>query len=84
MSYPEKHISSLEEITEADVTYIRPSGKFVRIQSRPAGYFGIGESACFTIHRPGFQFDFETQGHRTRTWKTLTGAIRFIKKNYTL
>ena len=84
MAYPEKHIDSLDGITQADITYIRPNGKYIRITSKPAGYFGIGETSCFTINRPGFLFDFETQGNSVRTWKTLSGAIRFIKKNYTL
>ena len=84
MTYPEKQITSLDEITQADVTYIRPSGKYIRITSKPAGYFGNGTSACFMIHRRGIPFDFETAGNLVRTWKTLPGAIRFIKKNYTL
>ena len=84
MSYPEKHITSLDEITEADVKYIWGNRKYIIIESKPAGYFGNGQGASFMIKRPGFIFDFETAGNLVRTWKTLAGAIRFIKKNFTL
>ena len=78
MAYPEKQITNLDEITEADVTYIRPSGQYVRIEND-----NLGDGPCFTIHRKGL-YNFVTQGDKVRSWKTLAGAIRFVKKNFTL
>lgn len=82
----EKEISSLDEIKDHSIKYWlldengKRTGKWVWIEIN----YEDGET-YYTVSRKIYRsqlYDFELNGNYVRSWKTVNGAIRFVKREY--
>jgi len=91
----EKNITSFDQVIKADVKYFfvdkngKRNGKYIHIQTEQASQYYDGirpKQKCYTLHRKLSDYptlySFVTKGDYVHAWKTISGVIRYVKKNY--
>jgi predicted peroxiredoxin len=73
----EKTVESLAEVTEPGIKYILASNPEKWLSIEPIEDFG---EKGYCINGPFGLYQFVTHGNQVRIWKTLKGAIRFLRK----